>query len=1014
MRLFDKQDSQELQDLGRALNGGRYQSEIDRTLSAIKDGYMGALEGNQELRNSLQSLYAENGNLSEMSSNLENLSRDLRDLQDQMEGTTGAARDAIKAQYEDKLKDFKKLEKAAYDAQRAEKELNKGFVTKLTENGELKAIGNGFKEMYSVLTKLNDPWAKVSDAASKYAKSIGTSVKGMEALSSLTLKNMTKRHIGINYNVSSEELIKMQNDYVKGIGRNVRIDNNAQENLAAMHAVMQGGEGELSAAFENFGVSLNGTAEHAGRMFQEASEYGISFEKYSSNVAKNIKLAQNYTFKNGIKGLESMAKKAVAMRMDMQQVAALADKMAEGGVDAAIETSAQLQVLGGPFASIADPIGMLSEGLNDMEGLGDRVQKMIGNLGTFNKETGEVEVSSFDKVRIRQAAKATGMSYDSLMESANRNAVRGEISKQLEAAGGMGLNDKMQELVKNVATFENGKAGVSIDGEFKELSELSNNDYEALIAETRSESDDVKQIAKDLHSLVDSREGFRKQKEAVQAQITSKTTGKFEDAVTQGLGHANGLLKALVIIQAGLAAVNAGSQILGGFNKLFRLFGKGGGSTGRVANAIGRGKGLFSKTIKTSSGKEFVKRGGRVFNSQGKELFGAAKNSVLKSGKATGSVANKIKGVGESIKGYGGKAVNSTKNLWSNVTNAGKSVKNATTTLKGAKTATSAAKTASNASKALKVGKLAKGSGVLTGVIEGVTTGIEEFGGNNNHSTARKVGTTTGAAAGGGLGAWGGAALGASIGSIIPGLGTAIGGAIGAVVGGLAGSKLGKWVGSGFANDKRRAKIKEKFGLTDALQGDYSVKEIKEINKARATGKISKKLENKLANSGDVEMLKEIEDRKTGKEDVKSISRASFTVQHATFIGKGFGRGIGGGLGLGMPLIGKGMPRLFNPLSAPVEIIKGVKEVSAFEKVREKARERVGIHRDNEYGKNGAIKLDISGTIKLEGANGKQVDITKELLNNTNFINQISDLITRRMGEKKYGNNTPDRESFTK
>lgn len=975
MRLFDKQDSQELQDLGRALNGGRYQSEIDRILSAIKDGYMGALEGNQELRNSLQSLYAENGNLSEMSSNLEGLSSELSNLQDQMEGTTGAARDAFKAQYEDKLKDFKKLEKAAYDAQRAEKELNKGFVTKLTENGGLKAIGNGFKEMYGVLTKLNDPWAKVSDAASKYAKSIGASVKGMEALSSLTLKNMTKRHIGINYNVSSEELIKMQNDYVKGIGRNVRIDNNAQENLAAMHAVMQGGEGELSAAFENFGVSLNGTAEHAGRMFQEASEYGISFEKYSSNVAKNIKLAQNYTFKNGIKGLESMAKKAVAMRMDMQQVAALADKMAEGGVDAAIETSAQLQVLGGPFASIADPIGMLSEGLNDMEGLGDRVQKMIGNLGTFNKETGEVEVSSFDKLRIRQAAKATGMSYDSLMESANRDAVRGEISKQLEAAGGMGLNDKMQELVKNVATFENGKAGVSIDGEFKELSELSNNDYEALIAETRSESDDVKQIAKDLHSLVDSREGFRKQKEAVQAQITSKTTGKFEDAVTQGLGHANGLLKALVIIQAGLAAVNAGSQILGGFNKLFRLFGKGGGSTGRVANAIGRGKGLFSKTIKTSSGKEFVKRGGRVFNSQGKELFGAAKNSVLKSGKATGSVANKIK---------------------------------------GAKTATSAAKTASNASKALKVGKLAKGSGVLTGVIEGVTTGIEEFGGNNNHSTARKVGTTTGAAAGGGLGAWGGAALGASIGSIIPGLGTAIGGAIGAVVGGLAGSKLGKWVGSGFANDKRRAKIKEKFGLTDALQGDYSVKEIKEINKARATGKISKKLENKLANSGDVEMLKEIEDRKTGKEDVKSISRASFTVQHATFIGKGFGRGIGGGLGLGMPLIGKGMPRLFNPLSAPVEIIKGVKEVSAFEKVREKARERVGIHRDNEYGKNGAIKLDISGTIKLEGANGKQVDITKELLNNTNFINQISDLITRRMGEKKYGNNTPDRESFTK
>ena len=74
-------------------------------------------------------------------------------------------------------------------------------------------------------------------------------------------------------------------------------------------------------------------------MFSDASKQGLSFEKYSDNVAKNIKIAQNYTFKNGLKGLESMAKKATAMKMDMQQVAALADKVST--VEGAIDVSAQ-------------------------------------------------------------------------------------------------------------------------------------------------------------------------------------------------------------------------------------------------------------------------------------------------------------------------------------------------------------------------------------------------------------------------------------------------------------------------------------------------------------------------------------------------------------------------------------------------------------------------------------------------------------------------------------------------
>ena len=89
-----------------------------------------------------------------------------------------------------------------------------------------------------------------------------------------------------------------------------------------------------------------------------------------------------------------MAKKATAIKLDMQQVANFANNV--DSVEKSITVASKLQVLGGPFAQMADPMGMLNESLNDMEGLQDRMVNMIGSLGTFNKTTGEVEVSSFD------------------------------------------------------------------------------------------------------------------------------------------------------------------------------------------------------------------------------------------------------------------------------------------------------------------------------------------------------------------------------------------------------------------------------------------------------------------------------------------------------------------------------------------------------------------------------------------------------------------------------------------
>ena len=824
----------------------------------------------------------------------------------------------------------------------------------------LNDIVKGLKDMYGVLRDFNEPWAQASKAASQYAKSVGLAKKGMDALRKSTIDNMVKNHIGINYNVSTDELLKLQENYTKAVGRNVRLSNADQENMAAMKAII--GEGkttEFATQFENFGLSMSSTAEHMGKMFADASKAGISFEKYSDNVKQNISIAQNYTFKDGLKGLESMAKKATAIKMDMQMVANLAQKVST--VEGAIDVGAKLQVLGGPFAQAADPLGMLNEGLNDIEGLQDRVTRMIGQLGSFDKSTGEVKVSAFNKRRVAAAAEAMGMDYGKLMESVNANARRGEVEKQLSAsASASKLDDNMKELIKNNAEFKNGKAGVSINGEWKSIDELGNGDYEALVAETQDQAADVKDIAKNLRSLVDKRQGVIKQRDANQAQLSEKLKiGELEGKLIDVIGQSNFLLKTWITIALANNIINGIrglAQTVDGAKDIFN-FGK---------SIFSRGKNLFRKGGKTASnvirrkGLGGLTRGwqnivGRTMQPSANMATNAASNvaSRAATGTATRTAAN------AATRGAANAGAKASANVM------GRGISRAGTR---------------GAIKFLGKGgakMIGKAAGPLAGVVGGAFTAFDEFGKENNHSTGRKVGATVGSTIGGIAGA---AAL-----SWIP--------VIGPIIGGAVGSWLGKTIGSGFANDKRRAKFKDKYGLGESLKGDYSVKEIKEINKARVTGKISKKLMDKLADRGDTEMFKQIiEVQKTNKKEnaenngarkgriSKNIRTAYFNIGTSYFEGELFKKGS----------------------EKSISISRGFREngkSGGWEAVKERSSSNSSNNAVTETQNSGKkdFNVNINGTLKLTSDNGQSVDIIGELRKNPQLLRSLADMISKEI-----------------
>ena len=875
----------------------------------------------------------------------------------------------------------KELAKAANTEEQAARMRKQGWAD----------IKRGATEAFRIGKDFLDVWGKIDQAASKFAKTIGTGAVGMERLRKNAIESVQKGRFGAKYNVSADELIGLQETYSNTIGRNIQISASDQENMAAMFRVMGEGGGDFAAKLENFGLSYTDAANKAGKMFKEAGKYGISFDKYSKNVANNIKLAQNYTFKNGIKGLESMAKKATAMKLDMQQVASFADKVST--VEGAINTGAQLQVLGGSFAQFSDPMGMMNEALTDMEGLQDRFEKMIGGLGNFDAQKGEIAISAFDKQRIKVAAEAMGMSYDQVMETTMAKGRQKFIGGQI---ANKGYTEDEQELLKNIATVQNGKATVSyVDSSGKKqevnLAEksLSKTELEMIKQQTQSESDDIKDIATTLRGWDDVMQGTKKQYENTKAAIIERRGwGVKAKNIVEHVGESNRLLGLILNAVIALGLGNAALSMLRGGGKLIN--GRSGGAGRRV----------LGTTTKPTSGGGFK----NVWESAARSAGGG----VLKS-------ARVVKNAGKSLTKAG---YNTLGNIF---TKGGQGIQKVGIGL------------AKNGGKFLKVG-----GGIASGAISGVLTGVDEFGkggkdyGKNAKGKSqnwKKYGRTAGSAVGGGFGA----VLGGALGSMIaPGIGTAIG----AALGGMAGDAIGKWAGGGFANQKRRARKAEEFGLGGMLSGDYSVSQLRKISKGKVVA--GSKLEQKLKANNDLDTAKDIKQIKEQQANIDKqiVTANSIEITTNDNIATGKSSMANGGLLNGPSLAQGGMPIL----GSNIEVEGGEFVVNK----RSAKKYQNTLNAINSMGNGGIIKprkmetggsiiinqtggklggqsfgadkitvdpinVNVSGSIKLEGANGQKAELTADLLKNPQFISEITKLITKQMNINIHGANVINR-----
>ena len=298
--------------------------------------------------------------------------------------------------------------------------------------------------------------------------------------------------------VGVKDLAKMQAAYSTELGRSVQL---SEKGLGAMAEIANGtmlgvdGAASLVAEMDKFNISATGSRDLIEETVNMSSKMGISSTKVLKTLQNNLKMANKYHFKGGVKGMAKMAATAAKFNISMDASAGMADALFD--IEGAVEMSAKLNTMGGEWAKLGDPMKLMYQARNDMEGLQESVINATAGMADFNDKTGEISFSGLNLHKMKELAKMLNISEEALAEMAKQKTRFGKIDAQI----GGGVDDDIKEFMENAAVFEDGEYKIKVEGEENliPIDELSKIQEESL----RKQSIHLKKRAEESRSFDD-------------------------------------------------------------------------------------------------------------------------------------------------------------------------------------------------------------------------------------------------------------------------------------------------------------------------------------------------------------------------------------------------------------------------------------------------------------------------------------------------------------------------------
>ena len=216
---------------------------------------------------------------------------------------------------------------------------------------------------------------------------------------------------------------------------------------------------ETISEFEKVGLGADKTIKQISQSNTNSIGLGLNAKKIATDIQSNIGKLNEYGFQNGYKGLERMVQKATEFRMEMSSVTAIADKVFSP--EGAIELTANLQVLGGAMGDFNDPLKLMYEATNNVEGLQDALIGAAAGLSTYNQEQGRFEITGVNLRKAKEMAGALGITMGELNKTAIAAAERSSATAALMGRG-FDIPEKDKEFLINMARMDGGEMKIVV------------------------------------------------------------------------------------------------------------------------------------------------------------------------------------------------------------------------------------------------------------------------------------------------------------------------------------------------------------------------------------------------------------------------------------------------------------------------------------------------------------------------------------------------------------------------
>lgn len=318
---------------------------------------------------------------------------------------------------------------------------------------------NGLKES---ATKSIDAIFKLQDNIIKTSRGLGQSAAQAKLMESEIGKAAVN---ALEMGGNLEDVVKNFEQINSTLGRTTYLSANVLTNIEAIQkfGVSDTTIQSFAKFFDKVGGGMDASIQQQIELVNTAKDYGLNVGQFLGSVAGKLDIVNKYGFPKGVSDLASMVAKSQVLGDSLSVAQNFADQIMDSP-EKAYEYAAQLQTLGGSFSQLGDGAQLLYMAQNDLKGLNDQLINATRGIATFNKETGQFEISANERLRLK-GLKNLGIDADKVEETALKLAKQEKIISQLNLNPDIkAMSDEEKETLANYAQLQKGGV-VTIKGQ---------------------------------------------------------------------------------------------------------------------------------------------------------------------------------------------------------------------------------------------------------------------------------------------------------------------------------------------------------------------------------------------------------------------------------------------------------------------------------------------------------------------------------------------------------------------